>query len=640
MGMAAPQSRFLCLTARQNSIELQLGRLANEKTSLARDMSKVSKKYNDALQKKVLKWSDNSGRTYSTLSYNSIMTPNAANNNTPYYITDNNGKVVLDAQMAKFARTLSPSGKAGVPYEGQARYDALAAATGFDANKIQKYEEACDNVKDKRNQMMYWEGLSKFYQEKADECVTYYDLTGSTSSTASYAARVFGTGTDGLYRNTGDITTINVTISQYNYSDGKTHYYSWELTTSGDDKGKRIEFTDITVSYWDWGSWSMTEDVKSTAEGLYNAAVETAKGKLDSFKNKMYMQLNEYFAGASYAGSTEKIDKNTGTQIEKNMTYAEYSAMYDAIKTTSIQELQACTQKCSYDGGEYGNTFVDNEVIDIVMSKFERMICADSWAGVDLKSMDEDEFILEGDAGIKVAYRANTKVNGVSMDWTSIMKLKEEADAQLKSGNNTVYDQYTQAVDDRNNIFSADELTQINFYDKVFSSICENGWIENNEVKDDDYLNNMLQNNMYYITTQTLHEGEETYTSFHEIGYSGITGKRTGSSSGRYDNLYKNDPNALNDYAMKNYEFKADEYSYTTDLASNNAKIYTVKDDDAATEAETQYLYEKAIINAKETRIDTRMQKLETENSAISQRLKALQSMINENTERLNIFNA
>ena len=94
MGMAASQVRLLQLTSRKNTIGRTLEDLSLQKTSLSRDMKRVSKNYQDALSTKTLKWSNNSGVTYVDLSYGNLMRPNTYNNNTPYLLTNANGNIV------------------------------------------------------------------------------------------------------------------------------------------------------------------------------------------------------------------------------------------------------------------------------------------------------------------------------------------------------------------------------------------------------------------------------------------------------------------------------------------------------------------------------------------------------------------
>ena len=96
MGMAASQVRFLSLQNRKNTVGLNLMTLSNRKLALSRDMNRIANEYNDAMNMKTLKWSGDSGITYSDLTYDTLMKPNNLNATLPYIVTDAQGRVVLD----------------------------------------------------------------------------------------------------------------------------------------------------------------------------------------------------------------------------------------------------------------------------------------------------------------------------------------------------------------------------------------------------------------------------------------------------------------------------------------------------------------------------------------------------------------
>ena len=152
---------------------------------------------------------------------------------------------------------------------------------------------------------------------------------------------------------------------------------------------------------------------------------------------------------------------------------------------------------------------------------------------------------------------------------------------------------YNAAVSADNQLLTAEEESKIQFYDVIFSSIAEKGWTCNNQVNDTDYLNQMLQNNLYTITTV----------------------ERTSE-----------------------YDTKKDKFSwlneYSTDIASNCDNIFAVSDSDARNQALAEYEYKKSIINEKETRIDTRMQDLQTEQAAIKQMIESVAKVKSDNIER------
>lgn len=154
-----------------------------------------------------------------------------------------------------------------------------------------------------------------------------------------------------------------------------------------------------------------------------------------------------------------------------------------------------------------------------------------------------------------------------------------------------------ESLDAYNQLFSADKESLIEFYDNLFSTIAEKGWTCYAEVSDTEYLNQMLQNGMFNITTVD----------------------RELVSEGNCEYSYKN--------------------SYNTDIALNCKNVVQVSDSDARDAALVKYEYEKGIINAKESRIDQRMKNLETENAAIQQMMQSIQNVINNNIEQhMNVF--
>ncbi len=171
-------------------------------------------------------------------------------------------------------------------------------------------------------------------------------------------------------------------------------------------------------------------------------------------------------------------------------------------------------------------------------------------------------------------------------DWnTEYQTLKKELDA-AKSEHNT-------AVDNDNQAMTSEEESSIKFYDRLFTAIAENGWVADSQIEDNDYLNNMFQNNQYFITTMT----DDT------------------DSEG----------NPFVDYNQK--------------LASDFDNIVSVNDSAFQQEALVEYEREKADINDKESRIDIRMQNLETEQSAVSKMIEGREKMRDDNFDRhLNLY--
>lgn len=145
MGMAATQARLLCYMEHKNDTEFKLSMFANDKTSLARDMQKVTNEYQNALNQKVLKWSYNSGVTHIDLTYNNLMNPGIINQNSLNLITDLDGKPVISNNYLEYAKRISPDGKPGGDWESN-RTEILSELTGIDPEKIENMGVFQDNV--------------------------------------------------------------------------------------------------------------------------------------------------------------------------------------------------------------------------------------------------------------------------------------------------------------------------------------------------------------------------------------------------------------------------------------------------------------------------------------------------------------
>ena len=140
MGLSCSQVRLMALTARKHDNELETQHCANQKQALTREMDKVSQKYRNALNQKVLKWSNNSGIDYVDLSYSTLMRPSQANGNVPVLITNTSGKVVIDKKYKEYAEMISKDGKSGGDYSGETRINILAALTGISKETLEKQD--------------------------------------------------------------------------------------------------------------------------------------------------------------------------------------------------------------------------------------------------------------------------------------------------------------------------------------------------------------------------------------------------------------------------------------------------------------------------------------------------------------------
>ncbi|MCQ2739437.1 MAG: hypothetical protein MJ237_04330 [bacterium] len=160
----------------------------------------------------------------------------------------------------------------------------------------------------------------------------------------------------------------------------------------------------------------------------------------------------------------------------------------------------------------------------------------------------------------------------------------------------TEYDLHKQAADDAinqyNELFTADEESQINFYDNIFSTIAEKGWICNDQVSNKEYLNDMLQNNQFNLTSVT-------------------TTPKFENNSLKYIN------------------------NYNTNVAANCNKVISMNDLEAQELVEIDYEAEKSIITAKEKELDARSETLKTEQESIKTMLDSIKKVMQDNSENM-----
>ena len=169
----------------------------------------------------------------------------------------------------------------------------------------------------------------------------------------------------------------------------------------------------------------------------------------------------------------------------------------------------------------------------------------------------------------------------------------QQEHAEWKNKFNPAYEDYEKSMNAYDAQYTKDQERMIEYYDTLFSSIADQGWTYNESVTDKEYLNQMLQNNLYTITIPN-----------HETKY--------------------------NEKTKQCESFN----TYDTTLASNFGNVVAVNDSDVSEKAMAEYQYKKSVINEKESRIDTRMDNLKTEQAAIKQMIEGIEKVKDDNTER------
>lgn len=485
MGYSASQVSLLALTSRKADIAWELEDCSLKKQTLTRDMSRVTKNYHDALNTKVYKWSNNSGVSYSDISYSTLMRPSQANGNKPYLLTNQSGKVVLDSKYKKYAEMISPNGAPGGDWESN-REKIISELTGISPEKIRQSQELrvdLDNKADKINDL----------QDEVDKAYIKAFKNGSVNQ---FLKDAFGNGWSGLDKkdNTKGVSSI-----------------------ADDFKNE---------AWWSLGSGDAT------------SAGSTLNGMIDT----IYSRVSNYL-------SEEDVEK--------------FKEACETTKTTYKNLLSSITDGNASIKKKDDTIYVNaHGLISSILRNFS--------GGFD-----------ENNSKFDYTRSAKSSTNTDYQNYLTKKKALDDAKAEYKKTDS----EYA-------SVLTSSEEQQIKFYDEMFQAIALQGWTYDENIEDSTYLNEMLQNNQFLIST---------------LGHYNTT-----DSNGKTVSKLTLDSSTANDCY----------------------NLFLVNDSAIQSEALAEYEYEKSIINEKEQRVDRRMKNLETEQAAIQKMIEGRENIRDENGER------
>lgn len=522
MGMAASQCNFGALTRRKHDIGVNLERCSMEKTNLTREMRGVTLKYQNALNTKTLKWSNNSGMTYVDLSYANLMRPSNANQMKPYLITNANGNIVIDDKYKEYAEMISPDGKPGGDWESN-RTKILASLIPDLSEEQINNSVAASNAAD---------AAAQKFETLRNEADILYGKCKERACTKNFIAQCFGNITS--VSNSAQQSSNSGTTSRIVNMPGMGFqvFYSNSSSNSSTTVNSSIN---IASDYAD-----------DEAQWTLGNSEETAKSQVKELLNQIKTNVSKYLTDKDLEAFNKAADKTCET-------YTNYVDSADEKNTEFPMSI---------DSKSKNYVIKVTEFINCLLNEYKN-----NGGTAEPSTENPSEFFY-------------TYVNRDSESYKLYEAKQKELDEAKK--------ELAAAVDNDNQSLTAEQESAIKFYDQLFSAIAEKGWNYNSQVNDNEYINNMLQNNQFFITTMEAKTDDEG----------------------------------------KNY------YEYEQSLASNFDNIVAVNDKTAQEDALVQYEYEKSIINEKETRVDTRMKNLETEQSSINKMLEGIKTERNDNIER------
>ena len=357
MGMAASQVRFLQLTNRKHDIGRELQHLSLQKTSLTRDMQAITKEYQTALCSKSMKWSNNSGISYTDLSYSTLMHPNEYNSKSPIMISDSTGKIVLNKKYQKYAEMLD---QAGGKWEGDIKNQILSELTGIPVDVIENADltndaayTAADNYSKSRNEFDEWKSKAKEQKKGGTEYLTLDKLAKNLGIVNGYdLSKLYTKGekSDYVIRSASDIKSlaegIKKNMSKY-FVDDETYLGVTDKTAFEEGCKAFVDYYSALIN-----DTSENADDLRKADGLIGSVGDWTIDISAAFAHIMggYLINGSY----SYTNSTNEKTyplRDTTSTAWKNW-YEELKSKQDAMdaaKTTYNSAIDTANQVMTAD---------------------------------------------------------------------------------------------------------------------------------------------------------------------------------------------------------------------------------------------------------------------------------------------------
>ena len=578
MGLAAGQARLLTITGRKSDCEYQSMRLSHQKIALARELADLSNEYENSLNLTKLYYDYyGTGDTSTPLSYNILMTPSALNDYMPTTLTDSMGRVTLNSKYAAAARA------AGIPQEGLGTLpseamrnnfinglaqsglitnDMAATITGLPYNQaagigggatvaVQTQEVTLDELA----KMLDGYGVDPTVTNSLDTSITnsltLYDNTsktyyGSAQNKPGYSKYDLRQG-----------YTENAGGGQVTLGDILTGDYTLLAVMNGNRMssiGYQGGAIDAIVNSTAWTDmFDSIDSLLDTGDSYTKKAIEYARSKIDfMISNQCNPDGKTSPKGDDNADDGEKSQFYNDTDL-KNFAYKESGQKNKNSKVAATTNKKA------------------QEYIGLIMRKHtddghdDKNGCQ-SMVGVSLTNVMKAYLTYFIDF-----------MNGVSKTDSCGV---EKYDVQNTVAGSHLVDANTTFTIKTGTSVSSDDLAQATFYDALFNQICANGWTENDNINDNEYLQQMLQSGMLFVS-----------------------------------------------------KMKDDGYYYQGNYATDSY-IKEVSDDTKIAQAEAKYTTEKAKLNAKEETLDLKMKNLDTEISSLTTEYDTVKNTISKNIEK------
>jgi hypothetical protein len=597
MGLAASQARLLTITARKADCEFLSMNLSHQKLALSRNMEDVSSEYQKALnQTKLVYDYYGTGDSDMALNYGLLMNPSIYNDYYPKLVTDSKNRVILNSAYAAAARA------AGIPAEGLLGTPSSDVRNAF-IESLAHY------------------GIITPTQAVGIEGITYNNSLGlgnGASASAGLTEITYDELLEFIKAQCVDTESWGLSLKddawdQYGENDDAGDLYLVKADKSGKVQSTESKDTagltliDLLGDTQHTLGWLTQQGEQLPITGAQ--VLQDIVGGSDQNQGLLDWMCDQF---GSILGGTAASD----TALQ----YA-YNAVFDLIypntriddKEDPIKNLIFKDRKDRADATNYkkgGSSY--KEALDELAVKSTK----DKANGNNSTIRNyQSSYAPDTAKYIGFTYHYNKETSDASWLWFNFHQDKKDKSQIDINLNNiaqaflTSYVKYMEGMETSNLNWSKGKLsdctmydpeksdfkftivtdtevdtgdTQLysNFYDTLFNQICLNGWTENAQIDDQEYMAEMLKSGMVYIS------------SISDDGY----------------------------YYQGNY---------TTDR-----NIIEVADEEAIAKAEAKYNTEKTKIENKEQTIDLKMKNLDTEISSLTTEYDTTKSLISKSIEK------
>lgn len=578
MGLAAGQARLLTITARKSDCEYESMRLSHQKIALSRELSDLSNEYQNSLnQTKLIYDYYGTGDTSTPLSYGLLMSPSTLNDYLPITITDSLGRVTLNSKYAAAARA------AGIPQEGLGSLPSEAMRNAF----VQGLYTSGILTKNTAETIL---GLP--YNQQAG-------FGGGTTTAVTTTSGNIDKLIESLEENGTEFTTSKLVSSQQ-IQGAKDDMNNCIIRTKVIDSSGTATDTDsadLTLAKLlsdenqynlDYYGSVRSEQSPVTATAMMQEYLTNPGGFVDWLYDEFSAVLN---LGDGYTGKALEYALEETNNLINGPDTEEYQKWHDEwLNATGNSDWDESTEW----GNGNVNGFLDpvGTQISSGVQNYDPNVVINGknyvgfvYAASNKGSDDDGNDHCTGGINLNNIAKAfltyfvkymdgvsNTAADGKEKYYVTAGSLEEN-----RLATNDYLFEYTIKTGSE---VSSDDLGQATFYDALFNQICTNGWTENDNIEDNEYLQEMLQSGMLYIS-----------------------------------------------------KMKDDGYYYQANYATDSY-IKEISDDTAIAQAEAKYTTEKAKLNAKEETLDLKMKNLDTEISSLSTEYDTVKNTISKNIEK------